>query len=132
MTELLIRCFHGPRPPIICLCGSTRFIATWNQCRRQLTYDGYIVLAIEVVTSQTASEDPQHINQARKRQLDELHKRKIDLADVVLILKVGGYIGPSTQDEIDYARRTGKPVIFLEQDKPIVPASRHHWDGEPR
>jgi hypothetical protein len=46
--------------------------------------------------------------------LDELHKRKIDLADYVLVLNVGGYIGESTRSEIEYAMAHGKPVTYLE------------------
>jgi hypothetical protein len=51
-----------------------------------------------------------------KVRLDELHKRKIDLADEVLILNVGGYLGESTRSELAYARYLGKPVRFLEDD----------------
>jgi cell division protein FtsB len=51
---------------------------------------------------------------AQKLALDELHKRKIDLADEVLVLNVGGYVGESTRSEIAYAKRTGKPVRWLE------------------
>lgn len=118
MTEVLTRVFHGPRPPIICLCGSTRFITTWNAHRRRLTYDGYIVLAIEVLTTQAAGDDPQHTNPGRKSQLDELHKRKIDLADEVLVLNVGGCTGHCTRSEIAYARATGKLVRFLQPEHP--------------
>jgi cell division protein FtsB len=50
----------------------------------------------------------------QKIALDELHKRKIDLADEVLVLNVGGYIGESTRSEIEYARKLGKPVRYLE------------------
>ena len=49
-----------------------------------------------------------------KTQLDELHLRKIDIADEVLILNVGGYIGESTQNELNYAFITGKVIRFLE------------------
>lgn len=49
-----------------------------------------------------------------KRLLDELHKRKIDLADRVLIVNVGGYIGESTRGEIEYATSRGKRVDYLE------------------
>ncbi len=49
-----------------------------------------------------------------KTLLDELHRHKIDLADEVLILNVGGYIGESTAGELAYARRQGKRVRFLE------------------
>ena len=46
--------------------------------------------------------------------LDELHLRKIDLADTVWILNVGGYIGESTRKELEYAQRIGKRILFLE------------------
>lgn len=54
------------------------------------------------------------ITPEQKIMLDELHMRKIDLADEVLILNVGGYIGESTRRELDYAVRLGKKVRFLE------------------
>ena len=50
----------------------------------------------------------------QKLALDELHKRKIDLADEVFVLNVGGYIGSSTRSEIEYAEAHGKPVTYLE------------------
>ena len=44
-----------------------------------------------------------------------MHKRKIDLADGIYVINVGGYIGQSTRSEIDYARRTGKTIEYLEE-----------------
>jgi hypothetical protein len=102
------------RPEIVCLCGSTRFIKEWNYWRQRLTCEGKIVLAIEIVTSQDIMTDPQHADPEMKAMLDELHKRKIDLADRVFILNVGGYIGPSTQSEIEYAQSHGKAINYLE------------------
>lgn len=102
------------RPPIVCLCGSTRFIDAWNTWRKTFTEAGFIVLAIEVVTTQARSVDPQHVDPDLKHRLDELHKRKIDLADEVFVLNVGGYIGESTRSEINYAHTHAKPVRYLE------------------
>lgn len=50
----------------------------------------------------------------QKEALDELHKRKIDLADEIMVLNVEGYIGDSTRSEIEYARSNGKPIRWLE------------------
>ncbi len=50
-------------------------------------------------------------------QMDELHLRKIDLADRVFVVNPGGYIGDSTRREIEYAKSHGKPVSFLEADE---------------
>lgn len=110
---------HRPTcPPVVCLCGSTRFVDEFNRQRGRLTRDGQIVLSIEIVTTQTRAEDPQHADPALKARLDELHLRKIDLADYILVLNVGGYTGPSTQAEIRYARAAGKPVRYLEPPGP--------------
>ena len=55
------------------------------------------------------------INDEQKIMLDDMHKRKIDMADGVFVINVGGYIGSSTRSEIDYALRMGKSVDYLEQ-----------------
>ena len=106
--------FGLDRPMIVCLCGSTRFVDTFNEWRKNLTYEGKIVLSIEIVTTQAKKDDPQFCNSKMKIMLDELHKRKIDLADVIMILNVGGYIGESTRSEIQYATNIGKPIKYLE------------------
>jgi len=113
MRDVIVRVFHGPRPCITVLCGSTRFVDEFNRQRKKLTEQGEIVLAIEVVTTQVRDHDPQHVNPRLKARLDELHRRKIDLADRVLVLNVGGYIGQSTRSEIEYAHRLGKPISYL-------------------
>ena len=99
---------------VICLCGSTRFVDTFNEWRKRLTYDGKIVLSIEIVTSQSVKTDPQHNDPWLKNMLDELHLRKIELSDEVMVLNVGGYIGESTRKEIDYAESIGRPIKYLE------------------
>ena len=108
--------FGDSFPRIVTLCGSTRFVNEFNIVRKQMTYDGYIVLSIEIVTTQQRHEDPQHVSPHTKAMLDELHKRKIDLSDGVVVLNVGGYIGESTRSEIEYAESQGKPVRYLYAD----------------
>ena len=44
-----------------------------------------------------------------------IHKRKIDMADEIFVINVGGYIGSSTRAEIEYATTHGKPVHYLEK-----------------
>ncbi|MEU8238118.1 hypothetical protein AB0C07_07735 [Actinoplanes missouriensis] len=51
---------------------------------------------------------------AAKAALDDLHKRKIDLADEAHVLNVHGYIGQSTRSEINYAEAAGKPITYME------------------
>ena len=49
-----------------------------------------------------------------KEMLDDMHKRKIDMADSIYVINVGGYIGESTKSEIEYARKHGKKIDYLE------------------
>ncbi len=51
-----------------------------------------------------------------KEMLDDMHLRKIDMADEIFVINVGGYIGESTKREIAYAEKTGKKVNYLEND----------------
>lgn len=111
----------APRPRIVCLCGSTRFMGAFQEANLRETMEGRIVLSIGCNTKS----DKDVFNglnpyDARgvKQKLDELHKRKIDLADEVLILNVDGYIGESTRSEIEYAQAHGKEIRFLEMVDP--------------
>lgn len=98
------------RPRIVCLCGSTKFKDEFVKQNARLTMAGKIVLSVGFFHHAEWRE----ISDAEKVALDELHKHKIDLADEVFVINVGGYIGDSTRSEIDYAVAAGKPVEFLE------------------
>jgi len=116
----LVRDFGGPRPTITVLCGSTRFHEAFHDANLRLTIAGHIVLSIGCDTKADADLDlAAQDSEGRtfdqiKADLDDLHKRKIDLADEVLVLNVNGYIGDSTRSEIEYAVKLRKPVHYLE------------------
>lgn len=97
------------RPTIVCLTGSTRFKSHYEAANREETMAGRIVLTVGFFMHAGDSITPEE-----KVALDELHKRKIDLADEVLVLNVGGYIGESTRSEIEYAKKLDKRVRYLE------------------
>ncbi len=99
------------RPVIVCLCGSTRFHEAFRQANLRETLRLKIVLTIGC---DFKGDDALGLSPTVKQQLDELHLRKIDLADEIVVLNVGGYIGQSTRREIAYARKYGKRVRFLE------------------
>ena len=105
-----------PRPKIVCLCGSTRFYETWQEVNFNETVGGKIVLSVGFFPHAVDKAHATHvgITPEQKIELDELHKRKIDISDEVLILNVDGYIGESTRSEIAYAIEHGKPVRYLE------------------
>jgi hypothetical protein len=104
-------------PKIICLCGSTRFTKQMLIKQWELTKQGYIVLSwCALPDDYFKTEDKNHIGDQEgvKALVDEIHKRKIDLADEVLILNIGGYIGESTRSELEYAKTHNKVIKFLE------------------
>ena len=113
--------FTSKRPKIICLCGSTRFTEQMLITQWELTKQGYIVLSWCALPDSYYREgaDKSHIGDQEgvKATVDELHLRKIDLADEVLILNLRGYIGESTARELAYARAHRKLVRFLEPEK---------------
>lgn len=106
------------RPTITVLCGSTRFGHTFQEQNLRLTMAGHIVLSIGCDTRSDHElwrDLDESAIEKLKADLDDLHKRKIDLADEVLVLNVGGYIGDSTRSEIAYAEKVGRPVRYLEE-----------------
>ena len=96
------------RPEIVCICGSARFADEMSAANRDLTFAGVIVVAPGVLARGGL------ITSEQKAALGALHLRKIDLADRVLVVNPGGYIGESTSREIAYAQATGKPVSFTD------------------
>jgi hypothetical protein len=96
--------------PVVVLSGSTRFRDDFERLAAQLTMEGKIVLMPHVwVRSDPAFSD---VTEEIRLKLDELHLHKIDMADEVIIVAPGGYVGASTQKELDYAERIGKPVSW--------------------
>lgn len=110
------RCVPASTPPIVCLCGSTRFMNAFFDAGWQYTLNGYIVLSVGVC-KHADYHGGEALGQDVADKLDELHLRKIDLADSVCVLNVGGYIGESTRKEIEYAESIGKPIEYLEAGK---------------
>ena len=102
------------RFPVITLCGSTRFKEQFLEAQKRLTLEGNIVISVGLFGH---SGDNEVWTEGTKEMLDDMHKRKIDMADGIYVINVNGYIGSSTRSEIEYARKQGKQVLFLEPDK---------------
>lgn len=111
------------RPQIVTLCGSTRFVDDFNAWRKSFTLKGHIVLSIEIVTTQSEAEDPQHVDTDMKTMLDLLHLEKVKMSDWIFVINKGGYIGPSTEREIKFAEACGIPIEYLE---PLTDGSESH------
>jgi len=95
---------------IITLCGSTKFKDEFISQQKRLTLEGNIVITVGLFGH---SGDDEVWSEDTKIMLDDMHKRKIDMADEIFVINVGGYIGSSTRSEIEYAMRTGKRVNYL-------------------
>ena len=97
--------------PVITLCGSTRFKEQFLEAQKRLTLEGNIVISVGLFGH---SGDNEVWAEGTKVMLDDMHKRKIDMADAIYVINVGGYIGESTRSEIDYAKKHGKQILYLE------------------
>ena len=96
---------------VITLCGSTRFKDAFLEAQKQLTLKGNIVISVGLFGH---SGDNEVWIEGTKEMLDDMHLRKIDMADEIFVINVGGYIGESTNREIAYAEKTGKKVNYME------------------
>lgn len=117
---IILKTWKRKRPKIVCLCGSTRFGEAFRKAQLDETLAGKIVLTIGC-NMKSDADIFGHLSETElthiKAMLDELHKRKIDLADEILVLNVGGYIGESTRSEIEYAEEHDKPIRYFEAIK---------------
>lgn len=98
--------------PIVCLCGSTRFKDEFLQVQKKFTLDGYIVLSVGLFGH---VDSPEAFAPETKKMLDDMHRQKIDMADMIYVINKGGYIGQSTSEEIKYAWSQGKKILFMEE-----------------
>lgn len=96
---------------IVTLCGSTKFKDEFIEIQKELTLLGKIVISVGLFGH---SGDNEVWEEGTKEMLDDMHKRKIDMADSVFVINKNGYIGESTESEIEYAVNQGKQVHYLE------------------
>ena len=96
---------------VITLCGSTRFKEDFERVNKELTLAGNIVISVGCF-----GHSGDVFTEEQKNMLDDMHKRKIDMADAIYVINKDGYIGSSTRSEIQYAMRLGKQIIFMEDD----------------
>ena len=97
---------------VITLCGSTKFKDEFLQVQKELTLKGNIVISVGLFGH---SGDEEVWQEGTKEMLDDMHKRKIDMANEIFVINKNGYIGSSTRSEIEYAKSNGKTARFLEE-----------------
>ena len=96
---------------VITLCGSTKFKDDFLREQKRLTLEGNIVISVGLFGH---SGDNEVWTENTKEMLDDMHKRKIDMADSIFVINKNGYIGDSTKSEIEYAIKHNKKVLYLE------------------
>ena len=97
--------------PVVTLCGSTRFRDDFLRVQKELTLQGYLVISVGLFGH---SGDSEAMDETVKAMLDDMHKRKILMAQEIFVINRGGYIGSSTRSEIEFAAAHGIPVRYLE------------------
>jgi hypothetical protein len=105
------------KPKVVTLCGSTKFKTEFEQAQKDLTLKGVIVISVGLFGHIEGLD----MDGPVKKMLDELHLRKIDLADEVFVVNPGGYIGDSTRREIAYAKAHEKVVNYLFPPELVIP-----------
>ena len=83
---------------VITLCGSTKFKDDFMREQKRLTLEGNIVISVGLFAH---SGDNEVWKENTKEMLDDMHKRKIDMADDIFVINNNGYIVLSTKSEIE-------------------------------
>lgn len=105
--------YKVPDFPVVTLCGSTKFKDDFIRVQKELTLAGYVVLTVGIF----CHADNELFSTGAKEMLDEIHKQKIEMSDMIYVINKDGYIGESTQSEIEWATELGKEIIYMEEQE---------------
>lgn len=97
---------------VVTICGSTRFKNEYIAVQERLTLEGNIVISVGLF-GHADGKYGTVITPEVKEMLDDMHKRRIDMSDAIYVINKDGYIGTSTQSEIEYAQKTGKEIQYM-------------------
>ena len=100
---------------VVTLCGSTKFKDDFMEQQKLLTLQGCIVISVGCF-----GHAGDVFTEEQKEMLDDMHKRKIDMADEIFVINKNDYIGSSTRSEIEYAKSKGMPITYME----------HHYEDD--
>lgn len=99
-------------PKVITICGSMRYSKEMMKIAEQLELkQGYAVIQC------VYNVDGERYEGIDATILDKIHRKKIDISDAIYVVNIDGYIGESTKKEIEYAKNTGKQVIYHEEEQ---------------
>lgn len=105
---------------IVCICGSTKFCKEISVYKWELEKQGIMAIGLHLLPANYFNVQPSHQAEFEGVAgiLDELHFRKIEMADEIFIFNKDGYIGNQTRIEIDYSESLGKKIVYKEEIKP--------------
>lgn len=100
---------------IVVISGSMKFYPAILEVADKLTQEGNIVLS-------PFRDSRPKLTKADLELHAEVHRQKIDMADEMYVVNLGGYIGDATQSEIEYAASRGIRITYHEPliTKPYV------------
>lgn len=107
------------KPKIIVFCGSSRFVQAMAVCMWLVERDeGAIAMGLHLLPEWYPNVPKDHLaeHEGVAEKMDQLHLRKIDLADEIFVVDMHNYWGESTQKEIDYAKNLNKPIRYFTED----------------
>lgn len=94
---------------VITICGSIRYSKEMMEIAEKLELkDGWAVIQCVY-----------NVSGLKYKEIDvntlaKIHRKKIDISDAIYVVNIDGYIGNSTQNELEYALSNGKEVIYHE------------------
>lgn len=99
---------------VITLCGSTKFKKEFIEVQKQLTLLGNIIISVGCF-----GHKGDKLSMEDKVMLDDMHKRKILMADEIFVIDKDNYIGSSTRSEIEFAKANNIPISYYSKDNRI-------------
>mgnify|MGYP003419249008 CR=1 FL=1 len=94
---------------VVTICGSMKFAEEMQQIATDLEIkNGWCVIQC------VYGVDALNPIQLEIDNIVNAHWKKIDISDAIYVVNIGGYIGSSTKNEIEYAKKLGKEIIYHE------------------
>ena len=104
------------KPKIVVLCGSSKFTDIMAVCAWLIERDEKaIAMGLHLLPNWYPNCPADHLaeHEGVQEEMDELHLRKIDMADEIFVVNHEDYIGDSTKREIEYAQSKNKKIRWF-------------------
>lgn len=91
----------------VTICGSMKFAEQMKEIalNLQCTHNFNVIQCVY-------NDNNLPLTQEEIHKMGLAHYKKIDLCDVIYVVDISGYIGESVKNEILYAKKLGKSIIY--------------------